>query len=72
MDDLIFDCYSIFYQIMIQVFPTLSEMNETAQFQANLTCYIMAGIMFLIVIFAMLRLFTAFGKVVLSWFSRGS
>ena len=65
MDNLLYDCYSVFWQIAVLIFGQPEQHFETL-----LTCYILSGLMFLLVIWALLRIVSAFAKMVLSWFGR--
>lgn len=65
MDDLLYDCFSVFWQIAVLVFGQPEQ-----RFEALLVCYIMASIMFLLVLWALLRIVAAFAKMVLGWFGR--
>lgn len=62
MDDLIFDCYSIFWQILLNVVG-----EETATFEFRLTCYIFACLLVLMILFFIFRmLFILTNSVVLA------
>lgn len=65
MDDLIFDCFSVFWQVAVLVFGAPEEHYETL-----LACYIMAGVMLLLVLWGILRIVSAFARMILSWFGR--
>lgn len=69
MEDLIFDCYSVFWQIAVYIFGDVQEVQS--HYETMLACYIMAGVMLLLVLFALLRIVSAFARMVLTWFSRG-
>lgn len=66
MDELIYDAYSIFFQIMLQVAP---DKIDTFEFQ--LTCYIFAGVFVLIVLWSFCKILSAFANTAIGWLKRG-
>lgn len=65
MDDLLYDAYSIFFQILQSFAP-----DYVGDYGFLLVGYAFSSAFTLLVIWQIIRMFTAFCKVVLSWFSR--
>lgn len=66
MDNLIYNAFSIFTQLLQHVAP-----DHAGDFEFLLAGYIMSGIMILLVIFGLVRLCVSVGKSVLQMFYRG-
>lgn len=66
MDNLIYNAYSIFFQLLQKVAP--EHVND---FEFLLAAYIMSGIMMLLVILGLVRLCVSAGRSVLQIFYRG-
>lgn len=67
MDDLIYDAYSIFYQVLALVAP-----DYVGNIEFLLICYTFSCVFIIVIVWAIFKMLTAFANAVVKWFYRGT